>query len=210
MAGPKIKICPSCGAKNPASYMECMACEADLTGVKPMDEDRQREEQAEPMRAPTGMVRICSECGAENPPQARKCVECGEDISDILPSPAAETAVRHEQAKQAQRFCLTSVDGALCFAITEDDMVLGRTAGLAEYLAAKPYVSRQHARLMRHDGKLYVENLSQTNHTFLNNEDIGTGHAVELHVGDELGLGGKLHHGSRQEQAAYFVLRIDE
>lgn len=207
MAGNKIKICPSCGAKNPASYMECVECEADLTGVKLTDESKQPQEPA-PVAVSARMVRVCSECGAENPPQARKCAGCGEDISDILPTASVPEAT--EEQPQEQHYRLASVDGSFCYEIGEDDLTIGRTAGLSAYLETKLYVSRQHARLTRRDGKIYVENLSETNHTFVNNEDIGNGCTVELHIGDEIGLGGKLHHGSRQDQAAYFVLRIDE
>ena len=77
----KYKICPSCGAKNLPTRIECDQCEADLTGV-PVTADMPEEKK----EAASRFVRIC-DCGAKNLPQARRCAVCGEDISDI---PAVE------------------------------------------------------------------------------------------------------------------------
>jgi pSer/pThr/pTyr-binding forkhead associated (FHA) protein len=76
---------------------------------------------------------------------------------------------------------------------------------MQEYLCNKPYVSRLHAKIVKADGKIYVENLSGTNFTFVNNQKI-TG-KTELHIDDEIGLGGNETNGERQEGAAYFALR---
>ena len=52
---------------------------------------------------------------------------------------------------------------------------------------------------------IYIENLSNTNFTFVNNQKIAE--KTELHVDDEIGLGGNETNGSRQSGAAYLILR---
>ena len=56
--------------------------------------------------------------------------------------------------------------------------------------------------------KVFVENLSRTNKTFLNNEEILDGTPTAIQNGDEIGLGGKVIDGSRQDQAAYFIFQV--
>ena len=77
-----------------------------------------------------------------------------------------------------------------------------------DYLAEKEYVSRQHARFTVEAGKVFVENLSRTNRTYVNNEEIPDAVPVALADGDEIGLGGKVIGGSRQDKAAYLIFRV--
>lgn len=195
----KYKVCPECGKHNPPSLLECRYCEADLTGVMVADGASEQEAEA---AAPCGiteektLVRIC-ECGAENPPQARKCQACGEDISDICPVEKGH--------KQPVAYALRSLDGGFSMTMDKPLCVIGREADLRDHLADKVYVSRQHARLTVVAEKGFIENLSQTNRTFVNNEEIPSGVPVALRDGDEIGLGGKVIDGARQEQAAYFI-----
>ena len=216
MALNKFKICPGCGRENPPSLLECRWCEADLTGVRVTDA-AEAQKAAQPTEAPDtpdvpdvpetppaggeqpALVRVCSECGAANPPQARKCGQCGEDISDVLPAPAP----------CAFPWALESADGTFLAPLDRPACVIGREAALADYLGGKLYVSRQHARLTTRDGRVYIENLSQTNRTFLNNEEIPQGEPAEVRAGDEIGLGGKVIDGARQEMAAYLILRVN-
>ena len=195
----KYKVCPECGKHNPPSLLECRYCEADLTGVMVADGASEQEAEA---AGPCGiteektLVRIC-ECGVENPPQARKCQACGEDISDIVP-------VEKGQARPFT-YALRSLDGGFSVTMDKPLCVIGREADLRDRLADKVYVSRQHARLTVVAEKVFIENLSQTNRTFVNSEKIPSGVPVALRDGDEIGLGGKVIDGARQEQAAYFI-----
>ena len=160
----KYKICPECGKQNPPSLFECKYCETDLTGVKVVEDTAEKSPAAETNQAPvsvkTELVRIC-ECGAENAPQARKCKVCGEDISDIRPVQAEkhETKVLSYELKSLDETCSVTIDKPL--------VVIGREAELKEYLQAKVYVSRQHAKLTVVGDKVFIENLSHTNKTFL-------------------------------------------
>ena len=86
-------------------------------------------------------------------------------------------------------------------------MILGREAELKKYLQTKSYVSRRQARLTVTEDGVLIENLSRTNKTYLNNEELPDGAPAALRDGDEIGLGGKVIGGSRQEQAAYFSFR---
>jgi len=197
----KYKVCPACGEHNLTNVIECSNCGEDLMNVRVVDEEIERKlmEQTEKPPSQTETVRIC-ECGTHNPPAARKCFACGEDISDIQPTT--------ETATGAAQFVLSSLDGKYAFTITEPVCIVGREQAMQEYLAAKTYVSRNHAKLTIANGELYIINLSQTNFTYVNNEKL-TGDSPKLLAdGDEVGLGGLCLNGARQDNAAYFLVRI--
>ena len=205
----KFKICPECGKHNPPSLIECRYCEADLTGIRIVDSESASERTNRPQASVTPenasvemeLARIC-DCGEVNPPQARKCRACGEDISDIIPKQITK------KAKQPFSYALKSVDGEISATIDKPLIVVGREAELNEYLSTKAYVSRQHGRISVVKDKVFVENLSRTNKTFVNNVEIPDGEPIAISDGDEIGLGGKTINGNRQENAAYFVLQI--
>lgn len=204
----KYKICPSCKTKNDPTLLECLNCEADLTRVKITDEETEKmlQENAAAPAAPekTKMVRVC-DCGAKNPPNARKCGSCGEDISDITPT--SDSAADTEPAPDRPTYIFSSLDGQYAHRLTVEDAVVGREHLMSEYLASKSYVSRSHARLTVENGNLYIENLSRTNYTFVNNKKIQV--RTRLEDGDELGLGGTNINGECQAEAAYFLVRIE-
>lgn len=199
----KYKICPSCHEKNEPTLLECIYCEADLTRVKITDEESERMQEnnsiAEQQTAE--LVRLC-ECGAKNPPNARKCSSCGEDISDITPTP--DTAERPAETT----FVLSSTDGQYAYKLTSDEIIIGRENVMSEYLSVKSYVSRSHARLSIINGELFIENMSNTNFTYVNNQKITE--KTRLNDGDEIGLGGTNINGKSQSMAAYFLVRIGQ
>ena len=216
----RLKLCPACGEKNSPSSVECVSCGYDLTGVPAVDPEEVTKEvketteeevpqtltseqssinQAASVTERRGLVRICPVCGAVNPPQARKCQTCHEDIADVLPAPMPQ-----EKTKQ-KHYSLEQIGTHYIYAIPCGIIIIGREHEMKEALMNKPYVSRIHAKLTAAEGKLYIENLSTTNYTYVNNERIPEGR-VELHPGDEIGLGGMAMNGDRQEQAAYFVV----
>lgn len=201
----KYKICPDCGKKNSPGLIECRYCEADLTAVRIFDDATKPEEEipVEPAAKTekTELVKIC-DCGAENPPQARKCKACGEDISDII---ATE---KLKACEESFFYELHTLNDDFSVVIDKPLIVLGRESELKDYLKNKPFVSRQHAELTVIADKVFIKNLSKTNKTFINNEEIPSDTPVQLHEGDEIGLGGKIVAGSRQEQAAYFLFRV--
>ena len=55
---------------------------------------------------------------------------------------------------------------------------------------------------------MFIKNYSNTNFTFVNNVKISSEEFLELHDGDEIGLGGNSQDGERQQGAAYFIVRM--
>ena len=196
----KFKICPVCGMHNKPNMIECIGCETDLTSVKATDEATEQAKITAQENTSENVeekyVRVC-DCGCINSATAKKCVECGEDISDIAPILQSEN--------NTCKYVMTSLDGEYAYEIKDGTAILGIENEMKEYLADKAYVSRQHAKIMKDDDKVYIENLSNTNFTFINNQKIAE--KTELHVDDEIGLGGNETNGSRQSGAAYLILR---
>lgn len=196
----KFKICPVCGMHNKPNMIECIGCETDLTSVKATDEATEQAKITAQENISENVeekyVRIC-DCGRINSAIAKKCVECGEDISDIAPI--------LQSRNNTCKYVMTSLDGEYAYEIKDGIAILGRENEMKEYLADKAYVSRQHAKIMKDDDKVYIENLSNTNFTFVNNQKIAE--KTELHIDDEIGLGGNETNGSRQSEAAYLILR---
>ena len=203
----KYKICPVCGTRNNPLFLECSECETDLQNVPVVDEamehnSSQSNEQGLDVSSCSVMIRVCDNCNTKNPVQARRCSSCGEDISMIIPTPDAAPTVL--------QYMLSSLDGSYAYEVNEGSTVIGREHEMREYLSSKPYVSRRHAELVLNlvDGTLTIQNCNTTNYTFVNNEMISGDTCLELKDGDEIGLGGNEQNGSRQEEAAYFMVRI--
>lgn len=193
----KYKVCPCCGTKNEPVLLECIQCASDLTGEKITDDETEKARLIqEPLTGNTRLIRLC-DCGTINAANARKCISCGEDISDILPTPERENTIS---------FVLSSLDGNYAFRLVSDETVIGRENAMQDYLKDKTYVSRAQCKLTIECGDLFIENLSGTNFTFVNNQKISK--IQKLTDGDEIGLGGVNKNGTRQELAAYFLVRI--
>ncbi len=197
----KYKVCPYCGIQNGPTLFECIKCETDLTGIKITDEEAERGLSAtiknNTFAADKVMVRIC-DCGTKNPANARKCSSCGEDVSDIMPVP--------DKKSEPTSFLLSSLDGTFAYKITDAETIIGRENAMSQYLQNKAFVSRAHVKITVENDELFIENLSATNFTFINNKKISE--KVKLNDGDELGFGGIYKNNQRQEQAAYFLVRI--
>ena len=197
----KYKVCPYCGKHNLPKMLECIQCETDLSNVRVVDEGIENKIVESTETVISGrMIRLC-DCGYKNAVNARKCGNCGEDISDIVPTE------EDEEAQTVAHCVLASLDGEYAYEIVEKSTCIGRESGMSEYLGTKPYVSRQHAELIWENEKFYIRNISQTNYTYVNNVKIPQ-EKYELHDGDEIGLGGNSVNGNRQQDAAYFQVRI--
>lgn len=207
----KYKTCPSCGAENAPSDIECLKCGTDLMAVPVVDasmhlpsgmEERELQDDGiklcvDQQTSPQPQyVRVCT-CGAVNPPNARECGACGADISVVMPTLRNQAYSVH--------YTLEEVGGGYIFRIPCGCIVVGREHAMRECLASKQYVSRIHAKLTVDDGVLYVENLSSTNYTFINNIKIPGGRS-RAEVGDEISFGGISVNGERQTEAAYFIV----
>lgn len=193
----KYKVCPNCGEHNNPVFIECSNCGTDLMTVKVVDEATENITYEPEVETP--MVKIC-ECGAENPPAARKCSSCDEDISDILPTPKTENCCK--------QYVLSEISGAYTYDVPNDsEIIIGRENVLKEFISEKSYVSRSHTKMVLQGENLYITNLSGTNFTYVNNEKISNDTPTLLKADDEIGLGGCVKNGNRQELAVYLVVR---
>lgn len=203
----KYKVCPSCGMHNEPRVLECTSCEADLQSTPIVDEDVEKvntsniQNDDENCTSPK-MVRIC-DCGAINSAQSRRCTTCNEDISM---NPILEKPLEKKQ------YMLYSIDNKFVYKIQSNKIIIGREYEMKEYLSSKPYVSRKHAELIfdNESDKLMIKNYSTTNYTFINNNMISEDKYIELKDGDEIGLGGNRQDGFIQDEAAYFIVRIEK
>ena len=221
----KYKICPNpkCGKHNKSKAIECAWCETDLSGVKPTDDETEaaraqaeaqkeqnknslEEHMAVPANHVGRMTRICESCGAHNPANARKC-SCGEDISDVIPTIEDNVPLPETNCHEQKGVSLVTLDGSYSFSVPEGTTVIGREKEMKDYLTSKPFVSRTHAELDYMDGRLMIKNLSKTNFTYVNNTKISENTSMEIKAGDEIGLGGNIVNGERQELAAYFIVK---
>jgi hypothetical protein len=90
-------------------------------------------------------------------------------------------------------------DGSECLVVLEppgrkgqvfelgDELTVGRAVGCGVALPDDTFVSQLHARVFRHNGSLYVEDLGSTNGTFLNRKQVSA--AAALRKGDRLQVG---------------------
>ena len=194
----KFKVCPECGTKNPPDVSDCVNCDCDLMSV-PITDAQQVTVKISSEDKPvvkSNLVRVCSECGEKNLPNVRKCANCGEDISDVIPTSMPET--------KSVSFVLRSLDNKIVFKIDRDNIIVGREHELKNYLATKTFVSRRHCRFTMEYDQLFVEDLNSANSTYVNNRKIFA--KKKLGKGDEVGLGGAVFNGSRQDNAAYFLV----
>ncbi|MDR1796560.1 MAG: FHA domain-containing protein [Clostridiales Family XIII bacterium] len=141
--------------------------------------------------------KICPSCGEKNPPTVFECRNCEADLTRVR-------VVGPETERGA--YTLVSVDRDYSYTLDAPEIVVGREAEMKEYLSAKPFVSRQHMKVSVVGPEIYIENLSATNKTFVNNTAVADGSPTRILEGDEIGLGGKIVDGARQAGAAYFVL----
>ena len=188
------KRCPACGKENDTQAWECEECGIDISNEPVIQEEIEL-----PATHTVKMERIC-DCGFHNAPNARKCQQCGADISDIEIVEAREASTPH--------YILTSLDETYAYELLGTSVVFGREAEMQEYLSDKLFVSRRHAELFKEASQLYVKDLNAKNHTFVNNKQVASDEPVLLSDGDTLSLGGNELNGKRQDNAAYFLVRI--
>ncbi|HLY29031.1 MAG TPA: FHA domain-containing protein [Aggregatilineales bacterium] len=151
-------------------------------------------------------VEICANCGRPNPKSDTYCYGCGHIlISSVPPSTAnlkdldAETRYGTAQFGRFSVLILRVRGGASPIEVNpENEVVIGRTErnsptipdiDLAQYNAMELGVSRQHARLKRDDNTIALSDLSSTNGTFINGQQLHPHDVRVLHDGDEVRLG---------------------
>ena len=152
--------------------------------------------------------RFCSTCGAPNWPFARFCDACGAR----LPNPTGITCARcGARALPGNRFCDecgAKLPSAAILILEESgwrvavpnraEVVVGREdplSGMTPDVDLGPYgaeafgVSRRHVRLTRSETGYRAEDLGSVNLTYLNDQRLEAGRAVDLTDGDRIVLG---------------------
>jgi hypothetical protein len=110
----------------------------------------------------------------------------------VMPDPTVGPAVyalggpvRYEQVAKLVVVSPQQLEGRE-FALA-DEVTVGRAGGCAVLIADDTFVSQLHARIFRHDGDLFVEDLGSTNGTYLNQRKVGP--AAIIRPGDRLQVG---------------------
>ena len=150
-----------------------------------------------------GNQNIYPSCGSKETQTSKVCNQCESDFFEVK-------SQSDEHIEQQDKYILVSVDGDYRYEIDRNSVVIGRDYAMSEFLSRKPFVSRKHAMITISNKYLEIENLSKTNSTFINNKRLAVGECISLSDGDEIGLGGLVKDGQRQEDAAYFLVVIGE
>ncbi|MCH4013986.1 MAG: FHA domain-containing protein [Solobacterium sp.] len=73
--------------------------------------------------------------------------------------------------------------------VTDFPCLIGREADKCDVIISEPAVSRRHARLLKEDDQLLIEDVSEHNGTYLNEMKIPPLGKVRIHEGDSITLG---------------------
>ena len=136
----------------------------------------------------------CDRCDAGLEPNMQFCVECGEPASSALapnqavgPAPAGSAQVPHSSAAPVQAVPGNQSRPTAHESCPPSVLLIGReeTCGyvLPDHMAG---ASRQHARLVIEDNRVYLEDLGSANGTFVNGQQINR---VPVKPGDRVSFG---------------------
>ena len=207
MAGGELKqgICPACGSANLPGEMFCQNCGVQLPPVSTPPPELPRPGTVPPSGRPeiygTGWLGDkdlppLSEPVA--PPQRSPAVESHPAGASLASVPAGKSnGVAPVEFVHAQ-FVIRETGRAVSLPAGRVEIVIGRSdpvkgvypdIDLAGYGGDSSGVSRRHARLAYHEGRMTIEDLNSTNFTFLNKHKLVPGQRYPLRDGDELRLG---------------------
>lgn len=133
---------------------------------------------------------VCGACGAAQVASGRTG-----DISTVDPVLLPSFGVEQLQPTTRLKFSVRGEDTELVIDIL-GELILGRAMpnspvgfDLTPYGAYINGVSRQHARLQRHQGRLMLSDLTSKNGTFLNGVQLKPGDVLVVRDGDKIRLG---------------------
>jgi hypothetical protein len=123
-------------------------------------------------------------------------------IPSTRPAPAQENETdtsipippvkKETPAESAVRSCTISITVGSQTAVREINAfpcLLGREADVCNVVIPEPAVSRKHAKLILHEGQLWLEDVSGHNGTFINGEKLPSLGKEKLKEGDKIQLG---------------------
>lgn len=126
----------------------------------------------------------CFRCGSLNPTTRRFCTSCGDELANSRAS--KDTYTINGRPILARMTVKTGLLDGRSYRFHQDVSTVGRTNG-NDLILADQSVSRRHARLWFTDGYWYLENLSSSNGTLVNNVRIFQ--SVVLNDGDVINFG---------------------
>ena len=139
----------------------------------------------------------CSECGFQNPEAANYCSRCGALLEKGESGAEATQAFSAEEVGELAREPVEGLEGPALvvrsgggragesFRPSGERTRIGRSPE-CEIFLDDVTVSRNHAVLVEHDGRFFVEDQGSLNGTFVNRKRI---ESATLHEGDELQIG---------------------
>lgn len=143
----------------------------------------------------------CIYCGHHNAADAVQCMRCQAylpDESDTLA--AVHFSPRPDKALGAAVWCVAAgatspliinlIEGAQCVLGLKNQQMIESIADLTPFQGQHYGVSRRHARLIREDGLLKIEDLGSRNGTYINGIWLFPHVAHPLQDGDIIRLGG--------------------
>jgi pSer/pThr/pTyr-binding forkhead associated (FHA) protein len=136
----------------------------------------------------------CPNCGFINDEFASCCRKCQESLFGVSPEHFEEAKCEEkvEEPSQTQVFkektpkIICKDNQAFSFCVKDGD-ILGREGTInVSNLPDAQYISRQHAVFRLFEGRWYLEVLSKTNPTRINNELVPPGARKAINNGDEI------------------------
>lgn len=163
------KICPACGARNPASASQCN-CGEQIEFIEAVSDS----ECSKSDEFDTRPFRKCAACGHNNfvgdeNEYIPGCENCGEDVMN---QPLQRLSAIHEPQPDCEGgFFITEIMSNHKFAIPEAGGVIGAEGNIErEFFSQFQYVGGKHIRLLKKEGAWYVQDLGSINRTWLNGE----------------------------------------
>jgi predicted amidophosphoribosyltransferase len=211
-APPAGPTCPACGEEVQPGEAFCANCGASLAQPpippepvaeaepeavpEPPAEVEAAPEEVTPAAPAEAVAVTCPACGSEVEAGDAFCSACGFVLQAVAEPSAAPTPP--VGAPVAGPRLIVSASGAEIPLPDQDEIVVGRedpVSGIFPDVDLTPHggeeggVSRRHARLLKENGKYYVEDLDSTNFTFVNKQKLTPKTRQQVGEGDEIRFG---------------------
>lgn len=182
----------TCGAANNKNSDVCQKCGSDIKNVAPMSSTAHAEiiskNNFDYLKKENSQDPSIADSSA-TPPNNHLLSDDNKSVNHMIYEKGSD--LRLSEIKKIE-----SIDGMFSFYPTETVTLCGRGSlsdeGIKGYLANKPYVSRDHLKIIKDGSNLFVEDVGSTNGTYLNGKKLIPGKRYALNVGDLLSLGKNL------------------
>lgn len=174
---------PDCGAFGSVRDRVCRKCRQapEQTAAQPIPAA-----SSATISAGTEYILLCPQCGHSNAASVSSCTACGYPLDDVDPVSAEQVAqpvihtVLFENIRTYRKTTVELEDGR--------EIVIGKSACLAEQLETAAYVSSEHLNLVYRNGQLWIMDCSR-NGTYINGARLMKAQQIPLVSGTVVGLG---------------------